>query len=495
MIGLLLACSGPGTVDVPDDTSVVDSPVDTGDSLDDTGQPMTWTALPQGCDPADDIPEDPLNLEGSRKITQEGPGQFFVELLDVEHHGDRVYAVGQGGIITYDVSDPTDIQPLSVFPEEQAKDRYHKVEVLAEDIVAVTHPKRHLRIVDLSTKQDVFYLGEQGMEGLAQAGGRLYVSDRNVGLRVFDISDLATVSEVTQVNGLANTWELAVTDDGWLYAADAVLGLVPFDLSDPDAPVMGTPIAVEGSINHVRAVEDHILVSNGSRGVAVFERSDPAAPSLQSQLKTGGSVTQTDAADGVLWAADHESVTAWDFSDPNDPRPLHRETTEQFALAVRAGPTVEGKATAFVGDWSILGYWTADPSIQAPRLELATRDIYLWEEERIVEVRNHGGLAGDLLGYTGQDLVVEASSTTVEPGGSAWLRITTTNPQEGATRLCVAAEDPQEPIRDHRVLQGDTEGRLGDPAPDFTLDDLDGTVWTLSELQGKPVMITYFATW
>jgi peroxiredoxin len=36
---------------------------------------------------------------------------------------------------------------------------------------------------------------------------------------------------------------------------------------------------------------------------------------------------------------------------------------------------------------------------------------------------------------------------------------------------------------------------VGHPAPDFTLTSLDGSVFTLSELRGKPVVLNFWATW
>ena len=36
---------------------------------------------------------------------------------------------------------------------------------------------------------------------------------------------------------------------------------------------------------------------------------------------------------------------------------------------------------------------------------------------------------------------------------------------------------------------------VGDTAPDFTVNDVDGRSFTLSEVNGKPVVIAFFATW
>ena len=36
---------------------------------------------------------------------------------------------------------------------------------------------------------------------------------------------------------------------------------------------------------------------------------------------------------------------------------------------------------------------------------------------------------------------------------------------------------------------------VGHPAPDFTLTDLEGKPWTLSELRGRPVLLNFWATW
>ena len=36
---------------------------------------------------------------------------------------------------------------------------------------------------------------------------------------------------------------------------------------------------------------------------------------------------------------------------------------------------------------------------------------------------------------------------------------------------------------------------VGEPAPDFTLVDLKGKTWTLSELKGQVIFVNFWATW
>jgi hypothetical protein len=63
--------------------------------------------------------------------------------------------------------------------------------------------------------------------------------------------------------------------------------------------------------------------------------------------------------------------------------------------------------------------------------------------------------------------------------------------------ICIASDDPGRPTFDLVVTGGqDGEGRvIGQSAPDFALEDLDGTVHRLSEQRGKPVVLAYFTTW
>jgi peroxiredoxin len=95
------------------------------------------------------------------------------------------------------------------------------------------------------------------------------------------------------------------------------------------------------------------------------------------------------------------------------------------------------------------------------------------------------------------------------PGAALWLLETQSmKPAEAAAALAewsvrlqkvAAASDAPAPIR--RMMSGGpftprAEAELvGKPAPDFTLQDMDGREVSLSSLKGKPVLLDFWATW
>jgi hypothetical protein len=505
---VLFACRGPDVDSTPaDDTSPdsADSSVDDTHDSNDTGEPLVYTELASGsCEAPSDLAEDPLVLDGSLKLTQERPGEFFVELIDLELVGDVVYGVGQGGLMIYDVSDPTDPSLISTFPDNEQHQgisaRFHRVEHLGGGVVAVSHREQGWKVIDASdvnAPQELVFIEQRGLEGLAHVDGVLYVSSRFEGLRIYDVSDPGSPVLQDTIAGISSTWELAVHGD-WMYAADNVLGVVPFDISSPLAPVMGTPVEVEGRALHVRVAQDHLLVSTGSAGLAVLELDDPAAPSEIERVVTSGSVVMADAADDVLWAVDHQGVTAWDFSDPGELTPIGRETSEQFALAIVAAPDFG----AWVGDWNILGHWTASPDVDAPQLQLNDDVFYLDSAVGWVEIpfTNQGGGDLEITSWSVEGvatLTAEIKPETVAPGKNGWLRfnLDASSTGVGDHRVCLSTNDPQDPAREFFLVVDDNPSHLGNPAPLFALEDLDGTVHKLDEQLGHPVVLTYFATW
>lgn len=494
MLLVLLACADPDAPGEskptapddtgPDDTGAPDSG-DSGDSGDTADPGPSWQILPASCEPPGTLPLDPLLLEGQARVEQE-EGSPFLEALDVQLIGNVAWVVGQGGLLAFDVGDPS----APVLLTEPTMDRYHRVEPLADGVIATSHTERGAFFwdgTDPTALTGLGFLPVPGLEGMAYAGGRLWVAVRGEGVRAYDVSDPASPAEVARAAGLAAPWELAATGDGWLYAADNSLGVVPIDIRVPESPIVGAPIPLDGAALHVRYADDRLYVASGGAGVAIFDVTERATPTLLYTVATGGSAVMTDVSEGRLWVVDHEGVSVLALGD-GPPTPIQRDTTEQFALAVDAeGPR------AFVGDWNLFESWLLVPDVEAGALDAPSDVVRYTDTVTTVELTNRGSGVLTLTGATIGDaaVLVEVSATTLAPGETATLRLTGVVDD---TDLCLASDDPDAPVRTFAV-RSSAEAPAGVPAPDFALQDLDGNVHRLSEQLGNPVLLSYFATW
>jgi len=57
------------------------------------------------------------------------------------------------------------------------------------------------------------------------------------------------------------------------------------------------------------------------------------------------------------------------------------------------------------------------------------------------------------------------------------------------------SSDPDEPDYEIRLYAGSSGLSPGDPAPLFTLDDIDGKSFSLDDYRGKIVLLAFFASW
>ncbi len=462
----------------------------TGDSgiPSDTGPPTgtsvpTRYALPATCVVADNgVPA--LVRRGAD--AHNTPPQFM-ELVDVELDGDVAWAAGQGGYIPVDVRDPA--APRVLFLDGNFISRLHRVESVRPGLLAGSNRDEGLTLLDVNDPAAPVIVGVArgtGWEGLAAVGDLLYVSSREEGLLVFDVADAAHPRELAAVPGLPSTWELVATDDGWLYAADNDLGIVPVDLADPTAPVVGAPVAMPGATYHVAVQDGYVYAAVGGDGVVVLDRSDPARPVPVAQVTTGGTVVMVAISGRWLYAADHEGVQVVDVSDPAHPVPWSHVETDMFALAVAADDTL-----AYVGDWGVFETWELDPDRRAPSLSVPSTSLTRVAGVARAAVTNRGAGTLTFSGAVASDgSVVEVGATSLESGEETWLEVGGSGPIE----VCLASSDPVSPTLTLKVDDGG-DPPVGIVAPDFTLEDLDGTVRRLADHVGDPVFITFFATW
>ena len=501
LLFLLVACSGKSD---PAPAGGTETTPDSGDSTDTTDTDTAdtapeWVELAAGCDPASPAAGAVTGL-GEDQNTQTEPGGWFVELVDVElsADGQMLWGTGQGGLMGYDVSDPESPELIGYFPTQGPVGRFYRVEIVSEAQLYVSHRDFGFGLADISdpTSPSMYRWFEGiGLEGMALDGDVLYLADLFGGLFTFDVSDRSAPELLDQQSWDGATWDLVV-GDGVGYMADNTLGIVPLDLSVPSAPSPADAVGVGSGVQDVALGDGVLYAAAGGGGVVVLDLSAPLAPVEIARLDYGGSV-QSVALDGeTLWAVNQEDVLAIDVSDPSNPLPLGSVTTAEFAMHVTARDGV-----AWVGDWSRLSSWRVDTDARQPDLELGVSELYFREEAEAVTVpvRNTGGGPLTLISAEAGDerISVRASTATLAPGEEGALEVSFSGGADLLTSLCLVSDDPDQPavqVELHSGAAGQNPA-IGEAAPDFALQGLDGETYQLSEQLGKPVVLAYFATW
>lgn len=484
LIAMMWGCSSPGTT--------TDSAVTTDSS---TAHTTTDLTVPEVCEPLPDLEPLPIELVGQVQYTL--GDEFMMELVDVELTKTGLVAAGVGGVLWFDISTPEKPTLTQRF-HAAGSESFHRVEVLTDSYTVAAMRNTKLVVIENSPKGDPISVYEErlsGVEGLTHNGDTLYVSDRELGLLVYDTAGLPNLALLTVVKGLVSPWELSDVMDGWMYAADNTLGVVPIDVTTPTLPIIHEGVTLPGSVLHVTAAEQTVYASMGSAGVAILDVTDPAKPAHIATADVSGSAVSTSVSDGVLFIADNESLTVFDVSDPSNPVPAGRVVTEQFALAVAARDDM-----AFVGDWSILSSWRFNRDSMAPVLDTPVSAVGVPESGGTTDLVLINRGRGELIvsGATVSDdrLSLRFDQTHLAPGEQATVSVDYTGDStELDAEICLQVNDPLDSTPTFPVHTGTNDPAIGQFAPDFTLLDLDGFPHTLSKQLGQPVLINIFAYW
>lgn len=508
---LLLACTDPDAGRGPVDVGPFDSgsastdgtdPADSGGGATDSGAPLTWTTLPADCTPPALRSADPFTMVGSVINTQTSGG-WFTEILDVVYlpDEDRVLTAGQGGLVVHDVEDPA--EPVTRGHLGAADDpgllRYYNLLAASPGRVWVTHREFGLDTLSLDDPDrlsELHSVDGLGYEGMARSGDHLYIASTRGYVDVFDVSAPDAPAFLWRLDDLGRPWDIEVAGDA-AYVADADLGVLVLSLADPAAPVEVGRLPSAGQPFRLRATDDALYVASGAAGLEIFDRTDPLDPVATGSLDAGGGVQDVAVLDGFLGVVTQEAVVLYDISragTPTAPSPYAYEETEQYAMALHAADGLWA-----VGDWNILGMWALgdDP---APAVDLAVDQVAFLDgaETRRVTVTNRGGADLALTGLVPPDGVeARVSATTLAPGQSGLVELDWQGGDALDGTLCLATDDPGRPtVSLHLTSGGEGQGKaVGQQAPDFVLQDLDGVEHRLSEQLGHPVVLAYFATW
>ena len=462
---------------------------------------------PSGCEVPQDLATDPLILLSRSKYKK-------AHFQDVGYESERgiIFVAGLPGLIAYQdtAGEPSVISrypPEALNGSKKNNRDYQHLEIVSDSLVALTNRgvkkpgQMGVHLIDTTDPAQMAMwplVTVPAAAGLVAHEGLLYVVSHEGGLYIVDLSDPDRAHEHPKLalSDLGNPWEIVTVGDR-AYIADNSLGVVTVDISAPEQPTLVGVTPASGGPQDLVASDATLYVASGSTGVEIFDISDPDVPQKVSTVDIGGPVISVAVSGSMLYTADHAGVGFIDVSAPSAPIPLAFEETPSWAMHVSA---LEDRL--FLADWNALSIFEADPQGRAPEARLNRDEIYLVGEatQTTFELSNRGSEPLVISGALAEDarLHVAFDRLEIAPGDTATGHVSLEAPAPDLdSALCIATNDPDQPLQELRVAassQGSSV-TIGDTAPDFTLQGLDGQFFTLSQQLGHPVILCYFATW
>ncbi len=447
-------------------------------------------------------------------------GDTFIEILDLQSRDERIYScTATQGITIWDASSPSPTLLVeNVGPPGLAHPQFPRCQHLGLDPdsnrAVITNrgdevqPDPWLFLYDLSDPSQPQPLRgwstDASIEGAVIGGSRIYAAAHTEGIVVLEDrggNELVPIGSLRDTS--SDAWQPLLVGD-ILYVAEGATGLRIYDVGDDD-PVLLATLALPGSSKDLVLDQDTLYVAASSSIVSV-DVSTPSAPAIITDRPVQGTaVALALGRDGLLYTAEWDEVRAYDTRDPALPRVWSEAvpTGDDFSRVL----TVETDAETgrmFAGEWTGMHAYDAQPDPTGPDIVVSPLSVQFGKVEpgdtadRVYVVHNDGD---QTLQVTGVDsdwssVTLDEACFEVEPGGAFAIeaRFAPQSNSINAGRIRLQTNDPDEPEYVLRFAGNASGADVGDPMPDFVLQDLQGNTWERSELEGKVVLLAYFAT-
>ena len=302
-------------------------------------------------------------------------GRLILGLEDL----DPMIATPHGGLVVFDVSDPSAPHEIGYAPFSSGPNRLLQI----EDATLVADGERGLRVFELEASGTPFETARRNITmddafAVAVRGDLAYLGDQ--GLRLIDISDHRNPIPVASVELDGEMTQVAVNEGGDRIAAlSQRTTLHLFSADDPATPVLASTGPTDG---YALAITGNVVgVVSGDEGLSLIDVSDPTAPEIRSSLQTSGFAVSI-AMDGHLAVVGSSvqgglgAMAVFDISDPADPVLLSQTPTQSGVYEVDLD---QRKAVVSMRSFTVL-YDLADPT--SP-IEIARYEDDTWTADGI----------------------------------------------------------------------------------------------------------------
>ena len=257
------------------------------------------------------------------------PTDGYISELSAD--GSTVYAIeSTSGLSAIDVSDltsPSFIGSISLPTSFDFLSVGNGLAALAGDfngtmqLVDVSNLDIHAPVASLIPTFDMAI-------NVATAGNYAYVTDRQTGLLVYDITTPLTpiLISTTKIDGSA--YDIAV-QDSIAYVCGGTSGIHIFDISTPSAPFL---IGHNDNSDFSEIViEGQYLYALGLPKIGVFDVSDPTNPLLQDTHQVDGYTSEMIVRDSIIYlASGYTTLDIFDATDPKSIQRLHKVSINSY---------------------------------------------------------------------------------------------------------------------------------------------------------------------
>ena len=448
-------------------------------------------AWPQGLD----------NIDPTGSFT----ATYFAEMVDVELVGQRAWVSGVGGLAAFNIRDRQNPILLGRYAPSGDNDPfgarfYHAA--IGENLAYASGRLDGISVINIRNLNLLLSPSlhiEEGVsyEGLYLDMNYLYAARHENGLEIFDLVG-DSIFSVGVYENLSNAWTVLVKE-GIAYVADGSGGLKILNVSDLNNISELSATATAGFARDVDVVNDIAYVATGSKGLDIFDVSDPSNPIFLSNYQSPFFTAGVSVDDDKAYLAEWDIVEVIDVSNGRTPFLVGWEEMTMRGMGIAARDSI-----LYVANWlnfNILRFGnTQEPDIFLPETFFDFGNIPVGSSsDSIFIVQNTGPtmLSVDSITSNGADFTLDPDFLNIEPGGVAEVKLTFTPVDTEFTQAVIRfwSNDPDEPRRT-LVGRGHTRALIvGDIAPEFTLNDINGVPHTLSDYAGKVIVLVFFASW
>lgn len=419
-------------------------------------------------------------------------------IMDVEVVADNAYiANGLGfGLEVYNIADPSN--PQRIFNDASSAWRCR---AYGDTMLFVYHRRSGVTIWDISGSGSPVQLGQydppgslEALEGGALVNDILYCAVHQNGIYEIDVSNPANPQKIGAI-ALTNsaTWNVEA-QDSFLFAANGRFGLSIIGLAGGLHEVANLPLP--GLANDIVLDNTVAAISLGADGFATIDITDPYNPVLMDVVTT----------DGCVWGSgirDHQVITgAWrvmelfDISDPYNIAKIGWDNTKTWAH----GADIRDDSLIVVADWRGMSCYEIgnDPGADIDLYpQVIDFGLVSSTKDTTVIVYNSGSATLSVSSISvPSGISLNPNAFSVQPGDSQLVTVTATGSGNVNGFVTYYSNDPDEASKTQEIYKNNTSfPQVGSLAPDFTLYGSDNNWHTLSDYQGKVVVLEFGGAW